>query len=511
MKKYNSALVPAPVSSSDEELSDSERDVSDAESGDSDTDNDVVDSDSEDVDSENDVVEKEGDEGEDEDEDEDEEGTEDEQPIGLLKKSTAGASSSKALVARASSSKALVARASSSKAVVVRASSSKAPAARASSSKAPAARASSSKAPAAGSSSSEAQIPESDSETESNMDIHSVSSPDSEGFTVSQIVVKPEKQEEVAETLRRRRGKQLARPSGSEVEKRRKRKKKRVDDIEGAERKKKKKKEADGGVPAGKPEKRRRFQRLWSEEDEIALLKGLGEYERRNGKNPFYEMGKFSEFIKKFIKIKVTARQLVDKARRLRRKFVKNVSRGKDGKDPIFKRLHDRRSFEVSKAVWGDGKLNVRPYSRGRPSEAGKTAAASRKRKREAIQKGKTPRKTQLKKKGGGGGNGNGGGGNDNGGGGNGNVNGNGNGNGGDFWSRYPSIRDSVDISPYLPEWGRNLMMERLIRNTPVEKLNDLEVRWKELRKAVGELHVRHLQLLKETMMLPEEATSNRQ
>ena len=329
MLKYNPLLVPPPVSSSDEEPSDSENDVSDRENDVADSENDVVDSDSD-----NDVSEAESEENDVGSGDDDVvvvEDSEDEQPIGLLKKSKAGASSSKTPTAGASSSK-------------------------------PAAEAGS----------------ESNSDGGSD-EVRSVSSPDSDGFTVRQIVLKREKQV-VAGTARRLSGKKPARsgPSGSEAEKKRKRKK--VDGGDGAERSEKK--EVDSGEGAVKSEKRALFQRLWSEEDEIALLQGLGEYERQKGTDPFYEMDGFFEFIKGSIHIRVTQTQLVNKARRMRRKFVRNAMRGKDGKDPSFKRPHDRRAYEVSKTIWGDGKMKIRPKRRGRPFGTSNRVAS---RKREVI------------------------------------------------------------------------------------------------------------------------------
>lgn len=430
--KYNPLLVPPPVSSSDEEPSDSENDVSDRENDVADSENDVVDSDSD-----NDVSETEGEENDVDSGDDDVvvvEDSEDEQPIGLLKKSKAGASSSKTPTAGASSSKAPTAGASSSK-------------------------------PAA--------EPGSESNSDGGSDeVRSVSSPDSDGFTVRQIVLKREKQV-VAGTARRLSGKKPARsgPSGSEAEKKRKRKK--VDGGDGAERSEKK--EVDSGEGAVKSEKRALFQRLWSEEDEIALLQGLGEYERQKGTDPFYEMDGFFEFIKGSIHIRVTQTQLVNKARRMRRKFVRNAMRGKDGKDPSFKRPHDRRAYEVSKTIWGDGKMKIRPKRRGRPFGTSNRVAS---RKREVIKKEDAPQNTQEEK------------------------------GGEDFWARYPCLRDSIDSFPSLPEWGKKLMMEKLIE-TPEEKLNELEGRWKELGRAVCELHLSHLQLIKDQAKVVHEAMTS--
>lgn len=435
---------PTVVSSSGEELTGSEKDVTDRETDVFDSDNEIEGNGAE---SENDVVKV-----------EDDSETDDEQPIGLLKKPRAGASSSKAPAARSSSS-------------------------------------------------SKALAAVSDSETESDRGYDSVSSPDSDGFTVRQIVAMPEKKvaaaRRVAGSSRRRLGKKpavMSRPSGLELEKKGKRKTKKVEvgvEVgvgvgEGVERseKKKKKKEVEGGDGAAKkPGKRAMFQRVWSEEDEIALLEGLAEYERQKGTDPFQEMDVFFEFIKNSIRVKVTPTQMVNKARRMRRKYAKNVCRGKEGKDPSFKRPHDRLSFEVSKTVWGDGKLiKTRSNRRGRPFGTGKRAAAaaagaSGSRNEEVIKKEEGPQRKRRKstKK----------------------V------IGGDLWSRFPCMRDSIDIFPYLPDWGKKLMTEKLI-HSPNRKLSELEEKWKELKEAVSQVHLRHIRLLKETLTVQEETYSLR-
>lgn len=51
-------------------------------------------------------------------------------------------------------------------------------------------------------------------------------------------------------------------------------------------------------------------------------------------------------------------------------------------------------------------------------------------------------------------------------------------------------------------------MMEKLIE-TPEEKLNELEGRWKELGRAVCELHLSHLQLIKDQAKVVHEAMTS--
>ncbi|XP_023002944.1 probable transcription factor At1g61730 [Cucurbita maxima] len=100
-------------------------------------------------------------------------------------------------------------------------------------------------------------------------------------------------------------------------------------------------------------ESKKLFQRLWSEDDEIAILKGMIDYSAKKGTDPALEMNSFHDFIKKSLHVDVTRAQLVDKIRRLRKKFRNNVDRGKKGADPTFSKAHEQKGFELSKKIWG--------------------------------------------------------------------------------------------------------------------------------------------------------------
>ncbi|KAF5728248.1 mediator-associated protein 1-like isoform X2 [Tripterygium wilfordii] len=130
------------------------------------------------------------------------------------------------------------------------------------------------------------------------------------------------------------------------------------------------KKDLDDGVSAEKSvdsTKKQLFQRLFSEDDEIALLKGMLEFAAKKGKDPvvFIELAakkgkdpvvfidEFHEFIKKSIHIDVTRAQLMDKIRRLKKKFENNVGKAKKGKDRTFSNAHEQRTYDLSKNIWG--------------------------------------------------------------------------------------------------------------------------------------------------------------
>ncbi|XP_023544486.1 STOREKEEPER protein-like [Cucurbita pepo subsp. pepo] len=117
--------------------------------------------------------------------------------------------------------------------------------------------------------------------------------------------------------------------------------------------------DADDGVVADDDSKKsvdeskKLFQRLWSEDDEIAILNGIIDYTAKKGADPALDMNAFHDFIKKSLHVDVTRAQLVDKIRRLKKKYRNNVDRGKKGADPTFSKPHEQKGFELSKKIWG--------------------------------------------------------------------------------------------------------------------------------------------------------------
>ncbi|CAN0886215.1 Probable transcription factor At4g01260 [Linum grandiflorum] len=106
--------------------------------------------------------------------------------------------------------------------------------------------------------------------------------------------------------------------------------------------------------PAVKSEdssKKMLFQRIWGDEDEIALLNGLLEFSKR-GLNPFKKMADLYDLVKKSLTIDISRTQLRRKATRLKNKFEKNAN-GEDGEGKRFSNQHDQRCFDLSKKIWG--------------------------------------------------------------------------------------------------------------------------------------------------------------
>lgn len=104
------------------------------------------------------------------------------------------------------------------------------------------------------------------------------------------------------------------------------------------------------------------FQRVWSEEDEIVILKGMIDYVAKRGLDPSGDMNSFHDFIKKSLQIDCSKTQLADKVRRLKKKFENNSAKKKKNLNP-----HEGKVFELSKRIWDPPKANG-PSQRGNTS-----------------------------------------------------------------------------------------------------------------------------------------------
>ncbi|XP_057960577.1 probable transcription factor At1g61730 [Malania oleifera] len=111
--------------------------------------------------------------------------------------------------------------------------------------------------------------------------------------------------------------------------------------------------EDDAGKKSADDSKKPLFKRLWSEDDEIAILKGVIEYKSKKGADPSADMNAFHAFIKKSLHVDATRGQLADKIRRLKKKYEVNVEKDKVGQDKTQWKPHQHRAFDLSKKVWG--------------------------------------------------------------------------------------------------------------------------------------------------------------
>ncbi|KAH7655248.1 GLABROUS1 enhancer-binding protein family protein [Dioscorea alata] len=109
-------------------------------------------------------------------------------------------------------------------------------------------------------------------------------------------------------------------------------------------------------APAGPDDPRRLFQRLFSDEDEIAILKGFLEFVTQRGTTHAsyqYDTGPFYDQIKAKLQLEFSKNQLVEKLRRLKKKYrtaVARIGSGRGGSP--FKSPHDRAAFELSRQIW---------------------------------------------------------------------------------------------------------------------------------------------------------------
>lgn len=95
--------------------------------------------------------------------------------------------------------------------------------------------------------------------------------------------------------------------------------------------------------------KKQLFQRLWSEDDEIVVLKGMIDYIEKKKTYPVADLNAFHDFIRKNLHVDVTRAQLQAKIRRLKKKFVNNKS-----KERTFTKSHEQKAYELSKKIWGN-------------------------------------------------------------------------------------------------------------------------------------------------------------
>lgn len=111
------------------------------------------------------------------------------------------------------------------------------------------------------------------------------------------------------------------------------------------------------------------FQRIWSLDDEIAILKALAQFEAQHGpvKLNASAIGEFHAFVKGSLSLEVSDSQLVEKIRRLKKKYSGLDAREKKSKKALkFAKVHDQNVYELSKKVWGQRKDDDESKARAR-------------------------------------------------------------------------------------------------------------------------------------------------
>ncbi|CAA0814426.1 Unknown protein [Striga hermonthica] len=100
--------------------------------------------------------------------------------------------------------------------------------------------------------------------------------------------------------------------------------------------------------------------RLWSDDDEVTLLKGMIEFRDARGRDASADMAAFYGYIKGNLKFEPSRVQVRSKVNRLKNIFLNALKKSDsdNGEDPVFSNPHDHRLFELSKIVWGPSGRN---------------------------------------------------------------------------------------------------------------------------------------------------------
>uniref|UniRef100_A0A1J3EGF8 Mediator-associated protein 1 n=1 Tax=Noccaea caerulescens TaxID=107243 RepID=A0A1J3EGF8_NOCCA len=100
----------------------------------------------------------------------------------------------------------------------------------------------------------------------------------------------------------------------------------------------------------GEDSKKPAFQRLWTEDDEIAILQGMIDFKADTGKSPYEDTTAYYDFIKGSISFEVSKSQFMDKLRSLKKKYMNKEK-------PSFTKPHDQKSHKLCKYIWGSDGL----------------------------------------------------------------------------------------------------------------------------------------------------------
>lgn len=127
------------------------------------------------------------------------------------------------------------------------------------------------------------------------------------------------------------------------------------------------------------------FQRVWSEEDEVTLLKGMIEYWEKRGVDPSTNIISFHEFIKDRLRLDAVPGQLTNKIRSLKKRFKNNEAKAKNGKDckPSL-----QQAFDLSVKLWGSEHGIMKETSNPKASANGTT---SKKKKKKSAEDASSP------------------------------------------------------------------------------------------------------------------------
>ncbi|CAM0906941.1 unnamed protein product [Alopecurus aequalis] len=136
-----------------------------------------------------------------------------------------------------------------------------------------------------------------------------------------------------------------------------------------------------GGQASSGGERRPLFQRLWTEEDEIVILRGFAEFTAARGTafaSHQYDTDPFYEDMRRRLQMDFSKSQLVEKLRRLKRKYRNCVSRLRgSGATFSFRSPHEQAIFEIARNIWRPANKHGRDPSADSDDEEAVIAAAA--------------------------------------------------------------------------------------------------------------------------------------
>ncbi|CAH9071419.1 unnamed protein product [Cuscuta epithymum] len=97
-------------------------------------------------------------------------------------------------------------------------------------------------------------------------------------------------------------------------------------------------------------EKKSAHNRLWSNDDQIAMLKGMIDYKAQTGTDPNADFVAFNDFIMDKLDISFSKAQIKDKIKRLKKKFLTLYEKGDV---PTSAKPHESKVYELSAKIWG--------------------------------------------------------------------------------------------------------------------------------------------------------------
>ncbi|KAL3615009.1 hypothetical protein CASFOL_040670 [Castilleja foliolosa] len=127
-------------------------------------------------------------------------------------------------------------------------------------------------------------------------------------------------------------------------------------------------------MPVAGKKIRKKFDRVFSEEDEIVLLNGMILFANTNKVSPYADLDAFRNFVRADLNVDPTKDQLKTKLLKFRSKYRNNMIKQMSGKARKLKR-HERRAFNLSRLVWANEYIDEGRKSGGRPKRAGKEMA----------------------------------------------------------------------------------------------------------------------------------------